>query len=174
MPGSGVDPRGGRGSQRWQSGGCQHDGSIPAWAGEPAPTRSRPRRCKVDPRVGGGARQRSSKISAIRGRSPRGRGSPELRVAGVDPLGSIPAWAGEPLPQQRAPAQCGVDPRVGGGASGPQLPRNHSLVKDRRSVLLPLQFALHEQQAVNFCELPRRKTKHTDTYPADLGRIAPS
>ena len=124
--------------------------------------------------MGGGAAHVSRARYAVGGRSPRGRGSLLWVWLYFASLGSIPAWAGEPCARVRMRSGIRVDPRVGGGASGPQLPRNHSLVKDRRSVLLPLQFALHEQQAVNFCELPRRKTKHTDTYPADLGRIAPS
>ena len=51
------------------------------------------------------------------GLSPRGRGNLGARTERLDPLGSIPAWAGEPdtwIPTQGYPA---VYPRVGGGTA---------------------------------------------------------
>ncbi len=50
-------------------------GSIPACAGEPQATRSRPCYSRVDPRVRGGAWSWWTRTTAQRGRSPRARGS---------------------------------------------------------------------------------------------------
>ena len=49
------------------------------------------------------------------GLSPRGRGNPYPRNCRQVPLGSIPAWAGEPFFQIPEPAWPAVYPRVGGG-----------------------------------------------------------
>ena len=114
----GRSPRG-RGSHDDAAPAIGRRGAIPAWAGEPRP---RGRRCpapRVDPRVGGGARNRGRYSGYALGRSPRGRGSRALRVGRSRDDGSIPAWAGEPRrgsPDRRA---LRVDPRVGGGASRP-------------------------------------------------------
>ena len=110
----GLSPRG-----RGNLGHCAvlqvHQGSIPAWAGEPS------RCCRsstpgwVYPRVGGGTGLRPFAKVVHQGLSPRGRGNRLFpQVAGIDP-GSIPAWAGEPwLSPPRLFAKR-VYPRVGGG-----------------------------------------------------------
>ena len=73
--GTGRSPRG-RGSRRPVP--CRHHRarSIPAWAGEPLVTGMAKPCSGVDPRVGGGAGTNDFLRIAMRGRSPRGRGSP--------------------------------------------------------------------------------------------------
>ena len=70
----------------------------------------------VDPRVCGGARVRILRFHCARGRSPRVRGSLCCAVDGLDPDGSIPACAGEPIIARAAAGSRWVDPRVCGGA----------------------------------------------------------
>ena len=71
----GLSPRG-RGNHRW----ARQDRGL----------------CRVYPRVGGGTERGSSFDHVGRGLSPRGRGNPNRMVPSADPIGSIPAWAGEP------------------------------------------------------------------------------
>ena len=90
-------------------------GSIPAWAGETPSQLHLPRAKAVYPRVGGGNGKGRPNPPPYQGLSPRGRGKHQPAPAGVVPLRSIPAWAGETgtltMPA-RSPA---VYPRVGGG-----------------------------------------------------------
>ncbi len=51
------------------------------------------------------------------GRSPRGRRSPEHVLQRYNLPGSISAWAEEPYARKSNALSCGVDLRVGGGAS---------------------------------------------------------
>ena len=111
----GPSPRG-RGSRCGGGAALSHQRSIPAWAGEPARRLQCPRRARVHPRVGGGARWISGETSRLRGPSPRGRGSRNRRRDGRTGLRSIPAWAGEPTRCSRSKARTRVHPRVGGGA----------------------------------------------------------
>ena len=89
--------------------------SIPAWAGEP--TGSRQSRCPfpVYPRVGGGTSTMDGSLLAATGLSPRGRGNPGSQRQRSAACGSIPAWAGEPLPWMVPSWPLPVYPRVGGG-----------------------------------------------------------
>ena len=90
--------------------------SIPAWAGEPCCSTRCIRRCRVDPRVGGGAHFMPANLGTPLGRSPRGRGSPARLRRQFGEIRSIPAWAGEPWFGTWWPSWPRVDPRVGGGA----------------------------------------------------------
>ena len=111
----GPSPRG-RGSLQRRCPEGYASGSIPAWAGEPR--KESPPLCvtRVHPRVGGGADQERALGLAREGPSPRGRGSRHHHRLASRPVGSIPAWAGEPLSSASAPWEKSVHPRVGGGA----------------------------------------------------------
>ena len=110
----GLSPRG-RGNLRCADCGKQRHGSIPAWAGEPAPPPRRHAPCWVYPRVGGGTLWGSPWKWSRRGLSPRGRGNLWLVTTGSYEDGSIPAWAGEPPAPWSAWQLPKVYPRVGGG-----------------------------------------------------------
>ena len=113
-PGRGLSPRG-RGNRRESLVNSRDCRSIPAWAGEPAAWSWNTRLSKVYPRVGGGT---ASVISCARpggGLSPRGRGNHSYNGRDKDWLGSIPAWAGEPVSPSAAMPLEPVYPRVGGG-----------------------------------------------------------
>ena len=69
--------------------------SIPAWAGETPPSRTRSRSREVYPRVGGGNSSVDTPRSVVDGLSPRGRGKLERREKLHPSVRSIPAWAGE-------------------------------------------------------------------------------
>ena len=70
---------------------------------------------KVYPRVGGGTPSFLMDLARRLGLSPRGRGNPQLQGASPAPLGSIPAWAGEPHTLGLPSDVRRVYPRVGGG-----------------------------------------------------------
>ncbi len=90
-------------------------GSIPAWAGEP-PQSAPPRWCDgVYPRVGGGTRLRLEGAHHLVGLSPRGRGNHLRHLYDHIAVGSIPAWAGEPVISAVEWRSKWVYPRVGGG-----------------------------------------------------------
>ena len=113
---SGLSPRG-RGNLRALHPALWPPRSIPAWAGEPATSRVYILLTTVYPRVGGGTRRRSIRISYGLGLSPRGRGNHTV-IGGVYDLGgSIPAWAGEPASPQSFTKPSTVYPRVGGGTT---------------------------------------------------------
>ena len=113
---TGLSPRvrGSRGLARARNGTV---GSIPACAGEPR-EKPTPRTSKrVYPRVCGGAALAVSLVRALRGLSPRVRGSPPNLPPRSARPGSIPACAGEP-PGLPVSMRIGlVYPRVCGGAS---------------------------------------------------------
>ena len=112
---TGLSPRG-RGSPQTISLNIIALGSIPAWAGEPHLFKPINRNARVYPRVGGGAQKLGASGERIEGLSPRGRGSPRGALLALLRCGSIPAWAGEPLPFITCFPVSGVYPRVGGGA----------------------------------------------------------
>ena len=89
--------------------------SIPAWAGEPSPSRPANPRIAVYPRVGGGTIISGTGDSYNTGLSPRGRGNLLRRKVKRSIHGSIPAWAGEPSPNSVLAIDFRVYPRVGGG-----------------------------------------------------------
>src|SRR5690554_190729 len=92
--------------------------SIPAYAGEPFIRLSPPSLCVVDPRVCGGAPVGSLIVTLRNGRSPRMRGSHPTPPEPPYTVGSIPAYAGEPIWPKVSEHQKQVDPRVCGGATG--------------------------------------------------------
>ena len=71
--------------------------SIPAWVGEPSLPGWADTATWVYPRVGGGTATNNAESAIDRGLSPRGRGNLTFRTPGITGIGSIPAWAGEPL-----------------------------------------------------------------------------
>ena len=89
--------------------------SIPAWAGEPAPTMRTPTSISVYPRVGGGTLSGPVTTPVSKGLSPRGRGNPSGMGLTIMTPRSIPAWAGEPPSSTRWAPSSPVYPRVGGG-----------------------------------------------------------
>ena len=94
---AGLSPRG-RGNRDVEVRAFLEGGSIPAWAGEPSGDRCTAATRRVYPRVGGGTRARALVIVAAKGLSPRGRGNHWGGSRANGWAGSIPAWAGEPLP----------------------------------------------------------------------------
>ena len=91
----GLSPRG-RGNRREESGTRPHQGSIPAWAGEPHTRRAQVEMSRVYPRVGGGTGDLKAHRRGKKGLSPRGRGNHLIFAGWSRQVGSIPAWAGEP------------------------------------------------------------------------------
>ena len=133
--GQGLSPRG-RGNLSSPVCGSYVLRSIPAWAGEPAMSRTWRTPSTVYPRVGGGTASfgQSAKVArpvyprvgggteeilcdllACLGLSPRGRGNPRVDLPDSPRCRSIPAWAGEPPGGSRVHVAPGVYPRVGGG-----------------------------------------------------------
>ena len=110
----GLSPRG-RGNRIGLTSTGRVPRSIPAWAGEPRRSVRLLIAGKVYPRVGGGTMDNEIREELYQGLSPRGRGNPLSGLAPFSLEGSIPAWAGEPIPGI-SPARRGkVYPRVGGG-----------------------------------------------------------
>ena len=111
-----------RGSRLDPGRGCGDVGSIPAGAGEPCEQLRQFLSAGVDPRGCGGAARRRWDRFAIRGRSPRVRGSLLRFEKRRDGRGSIPAGAGEPLGRSRRSSSHRVDPRGCGGAGDAENP----------------------------------------------------
>ncbi len=100
----------------------EHEGSIPAFTGEPACRRSVGRGCAVHPRFHGGAVMVMLPVPSDAGPSPLSRGSHRGPPPRAPPRRSIPAFTGEPrfrLPTRGADQ---VHPRFHGGArnNGPR------------------------------------------------------
>ena len=112
----GLSPRG-RGNLLVVVEGPFGVGSIPAWAGEPKLRHTARASFAVYPRVGGGTATSIYHPMSGHGLSPRGRGNHQSYGVGGHSYGSIPAWAGEPLPGRCRPSNITVYPRVGGGTS---------------------------------------------------------
>ena len=91
----GLSPRG-RGNPLGYLPDLHVQGSIPAWAGEPAIRYARYAMSTVYPRVGGGTVRGDSHGGSHNGLSPRGRGNLKRVFDAIIICGSIPAWAGEP------------------------------------------------------------------------------
>ena len=96
LGGDGLSPRvrGNRDDRRSRGG---RDGSIPACAGEPTPSRRWRRRGRVYPRVCGGTAKTQRPVFGIEGLSPRVRGNQHILGGGAGNQRSIPACAGEPV-----------------------------------------------------------------------------
>ena len=90
-------------------------GSIPACAGEPAPESRDSGALPVYPRVCGGTSDEGYQRPDHGGLSPRVRGNPGRRTARPEHHRSIPACAGEPLPESTRWKSGSVYPRVCGG-----------------------------------------------------------
>ena len=90
-------------------------GSIPACAGEPAPSIRNTAPAAVYPRVCGGTQPQCAVVYHRQGLSPRVRGN--LAAVGQQAVRdrSIPACAGEPFPAVRGKCAARVYPRVCGG-----------------------------------------------------------
>ena len=99
--------------------------SIPACAGEPPASRSRPSPPGVYPRVCGGTARPKTGLTTPTGLSPRVRGNPRPVPGRRAGPGSIPACAGEPSHPGRPAAPSRVYPRVCGGT----LPQQPSRLK---------------------------------------------
>ncbi len=68
--------------------------------------------------MGGGTQEPHAKPGYPKGLSPRGRGNLFEFTDPLVPIGSIPAWAGEPATTNLGIAMAAVYPRVGGGTRG--------------------------------------------------------
>ena len=112
----GLSPRG-RGNQVARHRVHNGQRSIPAWAGEPKILSFNNPAKRVYPRVGGGTCSTQSLRFSSSGLSPRGRGNRRYGCGSIPIRGSIPAWAGEPLPACSRHDTAGVYPRVGGGTA---------------------------------------------------------
>ena len=110
----GLSPRvrGNRSHPPFHSG---HSGSIPACAGEPAPSNSAGLPVMVYPRVCGGTNAGRRYPFANDGLSPRVRGNRVCAILGGTVAGSIPACAGEPGIKGDLWNSSTVYPRVCGG-----------------------------------------------------------
>ena len=91
--------------------------SIPAWAGEPGLPTIPAAATWVYPRVGGGTLLNNGDHELSLGLSPRGRGNRRCRTSAGRGVGSIPAWAGEPIQVLGTTNPEEVYPRVGGGTA---------------------------------------------------------
>ena len=109
----GLSPRG-RGNQLFRYTRCNGVGSIPAWAGQPFPVPAEVAEVQVYPRVGGATNPLVKPMEFIQGLSPRGRGNPALPMRRSSWIGSIPAWAGQPVAEIGWEEGSAVYPRVGG------------------------------------------------------------
>ena len=93
-------------------------GSIPAYAGEPWRRRRNSIIQRVYPRVCGGTRPGPHTPRLRHGLSPRMRGNPSGYTRGNRKIGSIPAYAGEPITATATRSNAPVYPRVCGGTPG--------------------------------------------------------
>ena len=110
----GLSPRV-RGNRRSVQRGRCRLGSIPACAGEPAPTSSLGDPIQVYPRVCGGTASSPIAPAPVPGLSPRVRGNPPAASSASAVMGSIPACAGEPVGIAMPTSMMRVYPRVCGG-----------------------------------------------------------
>ena len=114
--GVGLSPRG-RGNHRPEIGGPLAVGTIPARAGEPW-NAWRPCSAPGDyPRAGGGTLLPVLRAIPHAGLSPRGRGNRGRSGRRGNPLGTIPARAGEPAAPAPDGSPPGDYPRAGGGTT---------------------------------------------------------
>ena len=110
----GLSPRA-RGNQQAPRSPNVSGGSIPAGAGEPLSGGVSPARTGVYPRGRGGTIVGRSVACPNGGLSPRARGNPTGLACLHNPVGSIPAGAGEPHPRSSAHQRDRVYPRGRGG-----------------------------------------------------------
>ena len=110
----GLSPRV-RGNLEPGQGVVQVNGSIPARAGEPMAFSVLAYRHKVYPRACGGTEDVTDRMRYAAGLSPRVRGNQTLTTRIHVWIRSIPARAGEPLPERRFLIRHRVYPRACGG-----------------------------------------------------------
>ena len=110
----GPSPRG-RGRQGDARNPDVAERTIPAWAGETPMTFEDSRNATDHPRVGGGDPTVRLTGHVSGGPSPRGRGRREIAGCCANPIGTIPAWAGETSMRSRSRLSLRDHPRVGGG-----------------------------------------------------------
>ena len=103
-----------------QQGWCE--GSIPARAGEPPYAPQTTPATTVYPRACGGTARECQYGEWLPGLSPRVRGNPRHLGHRADLIGSIPARAGEPRPDDSGGLTHGVYPRACGGTASQFLP----------------------------------------------------
>ena len=108
-----------RGSHRAPARTCVHQGSIPAHAGKPSPSRLAPGHAGVYPRPRGEAPDERMQVTADHGLSPPTRGSHRRTDQRPSGGGSIPAHAGKPLGHAKPGGGAGVYPRPRGEAMTP-------------------------------------------------------
>ena len=96
-------------------------GSIPACAGEPHPPIDARNDVAVYPRVCGGTQSVLTHYLPPIGLSPRVRGNRLNLLPNTYPVRSIPACAGEPIPDSLNQSKTGVYPRVCGGTDATAL-----------------------------------------------------
>ena len=106
-----------RGNRRRPTATDESRGSIPACAGEPGAGAGGQQNGKVYPRVCGGTFRRGMRTVSMRGLSPRVRGNLIRQALAYQPVGSIPACAGEPASGGGTTASITVYPRVCGGTA---------------------------------------------------------
>ncbi len=92
-------------------------GPIPAWAGEPSPTRGSDLTIGAYPRMGGGTQSGVVVRAFHSGLSPHGRGNHVHCLSPQDFVGPIPAWAGEPSQPYQVGVLLRAYPRMGGGTA---------------------------------------------------------
>ena len=114
----GLSPRV-RGNQLAKSYGRDKRGSIPACTGKPHPSRERPSRSMVYPRVYGEIDARDRRALPAGGLSPRVRGNLPLGVCRILQRRSIPACTGKPPSLRSAGDSSRVYPRVYGETQAP-------------------------------------------------------
>ena len=117
--GGGLSPRV-RGNQCARGGRWQCGWSIPACAGEPTTMTSKLSVSRVYPRVCGGTCHHAAPGQIGNGLSPRVRGNRPDDIVFDAGVRSIPACAGEPLPEVEGEADTRVYPRVCGGTWRPR------------------------------------------------------
>ena len=150
-------------------------GSIPACAGETSTGRRRCRPVRVYPRVCGGNSSRSQMASASRGLSPRVRGKRKTRLLARQPVGSIPACAGETAPCGAPQENHGVYPRVCGGNCAPRrpLPSPPGLSPRVRGKLIAKEHSYSSCRSIPACagetRLGRRASPCRRVYPRVCG-----
>ena len=114
----GLSPRM-RGNHRPADQPVSNTGSIPAYAGEPMRRNRWPLPATVYPRVCGGTPFLGGDSGGGGGLSPRMRGNPIVGLIRTFGIGSIPAYAGEPVSVQVAGVRAqGLSPRMRGNLAG--------------------------------------------------------
>ena len=116
VPSWGLSPHS-RGSRVGVQPPARREGSIPALAGKPRPTRSKTASWGVYPRTRGEAGATSLTGTTVEGLSPHSRGSRRWDRAIRTICGSIPALAGKPESPAMTATMFRVYPRTRGEAS---------------------------------------------------------